>query len=249
MPSQFYYRSEGKKLGPISASDIRQLAASGAISPDTPIRKGNSPWIAAKNIGGLSFAAKPNPALHSPFTDTITDLPSAAPKEEPEAFNPEPAATEPQTFDSFEPESAAPARELLAFEPDSEPVAGARPKPRFRVGKKPSQPATPRMRLRSLRWLAWILIVVGVFCFILAAVNLLGLISTETQTNAAVPIGQADAAKLSRSVAATTFSVMTRAYFAAALHFVALGGFMLLLLEIEQHLRKQLPVSPLETPH
>ena len=248
MPSQFFYRNDGKKVGPISASDIRQLAATGTITPDTPIRKGNSPWIAAKNVGGLSFAVKPNPAIASPFTETITDLPSAVLASEPEAQ--EPAETEPLTFDGFEPAAeaeAAPASEPLDFEPTFERPAVPSRKSKIGIGKPPSLKAPkPVRRFRALRWLAWLLIAVGTYCFIHSVVDLGRMVAVTLETNAAAPKGQAEAAELSRSIRTTTLGAMAQIYFAAALNCVALGGFMILLLEIEEHLRKQLPPAATE---
>ena len=61
--SGWHYRALGQDLGPVSASEIRRLAAAGRIGPDTQIKKvGTSDWILACRVKGL-FGSTPPPAL------------------------------------------------------------------------------------------------------------------------------------------------------------------------------------------
>jgi hypothetical protein len=54
MPSQWYYQSMSAELGPYSADQMREHAASGRIAADTLVRKGkDGKWVNAARIKGL----------------------------------------------------------------------------------------------------------------------------------------------------------------------------------------------------
>ena len=50
----WYYRAMGEEIGPLSAADLQELAKSGLLTPDTPIRAGaDGEWLAAGRVLGL----------------------------------------------------------------------------------------------------------------------------------------------------------------------------------------------------
>ena len=60
MTDHWYYAKQGQRLGPISSQNLKQLAASGQISPTDLIwRKGMANWAPAEKVKGLTFASPP----------------------------------------------------------------------------------------------------------------------------------------------------------------------------------------------
>ncbi|HUT89537.1 MAG TPA: GYF domain-containing protein [Thermoguttaceae bacterium] len=54
MALQWYYRVMGQEAGPVSSSELRELAASGFLAPDVDVRKGaEGAWIPAGQVKGL----------------------------------------------------------------------------------------------------------------------------------------------------------------------------------------------------
>ena len=54
MALQWYYRVMGQEAGPVSSSELRELAASGFLTPDIDVRKGaEGDWTAAGQVKGL----------------------------------------------------------------------------------------------------------------------------------------------------------------------------------------------------
>ena len=54
MATDWHYNSNGREAGPVSAKQLKQLAASGALRPDDLVRKeGMSGWTHAKSVKGL----------------------------------------------------------------------------------------------------------------------------------------------------------------------------------------------------
>lgn len=74
MTQRFVYRSQGKQHGPVTADDLRQLAASGTIQrTDLVAKEGTDKWVAAMAVAGLfptpsAPAAPPSPAPSAPST-------------------------------------------------------------------------------------------------------------------------------------------------------------------------------------
>lgn len=73
---EWYYKNDGKQVGPVSKSRVRQLVISGIIRHDTRVRrrKGNR-WIRAIELKGLFDASgrlRPQkPPRQEPFTNTM----------------------------------------------------------------------------------------------------------------------------------------------------------------------------------
>ena len=60
MTDHWYYAKQGQRLGPISSQNLKQLAASGQITPTDLIwRKGMANWTPAEKVKGLTFASPP----------------------------------------------------------------------------------------------------------------------------------------------------------------------------------------------
>ena len=57
MATQWYYNFMGKVFGPMSSGDLLQHVRCGDITGTTPIRKNNSKWFPASEVGGLFEAA------------------------------------------------------------------------------------------------------------------------------------------------------------------------------------------------
>lgn len=53
MPSSWFCKNGENEVGPLSSNQLRLLAKAGRITPNTPIRKDDSDWVAASRIKGL----------------------------------------------------------------------------------------------------------------------------------------------------------------------------------------------------
>jgi len=57
--ADWYYQTErGAEAGPISNSELRNLVSSGAITPESMLRKDDAKWVKASAVGGLFEAVK-----------------------------------------------------------------------------------------------------------------------------------------------------------------------------------------------
>ncbi len=57
MARQWYYATGDEQHGPVSAAEMRQLAADGELGPDDLIwTDGMDDWVAARSVSGMSFA-------------------------------------------------------------------------------------------------------------------------------------------------------------------------------------------------
>lgn len=60
MPSVWFYQSSGEQHGPISSSELKQLAASGKLLPVDQVKKGGmEKWQPASRVKGLTFGEQP----------------------------------------------------------------------------------------------------------------------------------------------------------------------------------------------
>ena len=67
MASEWYVQHGGKQYGPMTAANLKKLAAERKISPATQVRQGaEGQWVAASRVQGL-FAA--------PATQSATPMP------------------------------------------------------------------------------------------------------------------------------------------------------------------------------
>ena len=65
MASEWFYREGSQVVGPISGTDLRQLARSCQITPETLVRKGaDGPWIGASKVVGLIDRPAEAPVRH-----------------------------------------------------------------------------------------------------------------------------------------------------------------------------------------
>ena len=53
----WYYRASGKEIGPLKSSEIVAHVRQGKVTPDTLVRKNDSQWVSAREVGGLLEAA------------------------------------------------------------------------------------------------------------------------------------------------------------------------------------------------
>lgn len=83
MADELFYKVDenGAEQGPIAGKDLRQLAASGGITPNSLIRRGDSPWVAASSVKGLEFA--PPTVASPPMAIPVEQPPQAVPVAKP----------------------------------------------------------------------------------------------------------------------------------------------------------------------
>lgn len=84
MANQWYYTRDGEKLGPVSDSDLRKLAADGSLKPDDQIwKEGMDGWRNAGATKGLFTETKktPPPIPPVPSKATAVDPESPSPQE------------------------------------------------------------------------------------------------------------------------------------------------------------------------
>src|SRR5579859_2671933 len=53
MAAEWYFRVSGAGFGPVSGAELVQQAADRRIGPETEVRKGTGPWVAASKVTGL----------------------------------------------------------------------------------------------------------------------------------------------------------------------------------------------------
>ncbi len=80
--AQWYVQRASDVLGPLSPEDLLALVRSGSVKPDTKIRKQDSGWLAASEVGGLFEAAmRPTIENRCPDCDRLLDhVPCLCPK-------------------------------------------------------------------------------------------------------------------------------------------------------------------------
>src|SRR5438094_768989 len=67
MPSEWFYLGSGRKVGPFSPAELRQLASNGVVTRETRVSKsGHDGWVLAKQVKGLFDAEKTNSAEPPP---------------------------------------------------------------------------------------------------------------------------------------------------------------------------------------
>jgi hypothetical protein len=89
MSGIWFYRSMGQQYGPLNAEELRTLARSGLLRPDTPVKPGrDAPWTVARNVKGLFSAGQPGPVFSAPPLVEAPPPPAAATAEPPPAVRP-----------------------------------------------------------------------------------------------------------------------------------------------------------------
>ncbi len=103
METRWYYTEQGQRLGPVSSTQLKQLAASGRLQPSDMLwKEGMAQWAAASQVNGLFSAATkaatvpPPIPVPSTLTPDSSDLPqSSAPSAEQHVSPSELGQTEP----------------------------------------------------------------------------------------------------------------------------------------------------------
>ncbi len=62
MATQWYYQFMSDVIGPLSSSEFLIKVRAGQIREETPVRKDDSQWVAARQVGGLFDAAQKSEA-------------------------------------------------------------------------------------------------------------------------------------------------------------------------------------------
>jgi hypothetical protein len=67
--TEWFYSIDGEQVGPVSSSELKQLAASGEITPNDLVwREGMPEWTPARKVKGLFANAPPPPPQNRPTT-------------------------------------------------------------------------------------------------------------------------------------------------------------------------------------
>ncbi|WP_422923002.1 AIM24 family protein [Singulisphaera sp. PoT] len=98
MAAEWYFRELAGEFGPFSPTELVQLASEGKIGPQTELRKGEGPWIAASRVAGLfdrdspvKGAADKRAVAPPPIPDAPTPAPAPTPSPTPTTFQSAPA--------------------------------------------------------------------------------------------------------------------------------------------------------------
>jgi hypothetical protein len=84
MANQWYYQMMGEVVGPCSPAELKALAASGRIDPDTQVRKDtDGDWVAARRLTGLFDVAVHPPGASGPAPSSNPYQPGQAPLQPP----------------------------------------------------------------------------------------------------------------------------------------------------------------------
>jgi len=92
MAADWFYKLNGVERGPVSSKDLVELAVAGKITPDTAVRKGDEPWVAAETVPGLADrvgrrrAEPPLPAAVEPRGRDFAPAPASASASAADAF-------------------------------------------------------------------------------------------------------------------------------------------------------------------
>ncbi len=89
MSGVWFYRALGQQYGPLGAEELRTLARSGLLRPDTPVKQGrDGPWSVAEEVQGLFSDDRPSPALSAPPVAEAAPRLAAATTSPPPAVEP-----------------------------------------------------------------------------------------------------------------------------------------------------------------
>ena len=54
MAAEWFYQVKGRQSGPVEPAELRRLADTGIVTPDTPVRKvADGRWVRAEQVQGL----------------------------------------------------------------------------------------------------------------------------------------------------------------------------------------------------
>jgi len=76
MPTEWYFQKNGKVVGPITPKELLAGVRKGVIQHDSLIRKDDSQWVAACEVGGLFEAADRDLVqYHCPYCNARVNKP------------------------------------------------------------------------------------------------------------------------------------------------------------------------------
>lgn len=80
MASEWFYQADGQHFGPIMSGELRRLAATGIVTPDTLVRKEtDGRWVCAEKVQGLfERSGSPPPTAVRHFEDKPTNRAAAS---------------------------------------------------------------------------------------------------------------------------------------------------------------------------
>ncbi len=137
MASEWFCRIAGAELGPLSAQQVKAMAAQGRLHPDDVLRRGSDgPWLPAGRVKGL-FPADQS-AVEAPAAPAAAEGPAAVPAVAPAESKP--PAKKIATPLPIAKQSAA-AKPVVAARPAKPAGASAKEKPAGASAKK--TPASP----------------------------------------------------------------------------------------------------------
>jgi hypothetical protein len=87
MPQQWYYQQMGEVVGPVSGAQLRRLAKSGEIQPDTRVRLGGTDgWYSADRVKGLFPPPPKAPPPPMPKPAPPVEITPVEPEDKPETY-------------------------------------------------------------------------------------------------------------------------------------------------------------------
>jgi hypothetical protein len=161
MAADWYYRKNGKQLGPLESAELRRLADSGVVSPEDMVwRQGAKQWAKASSVKGL-FPAPSAKAVDSPTPNSAVSSP------------PGPAASPTLVDDDWWQETSSADeddRPSLPSPYSDDGISYATPAPRRRRSERRDFPAL-RMTAAIIRVFAVLALLFAGLCGVVAAVN------------------------------------------------------------------------------
>ncbi len=74
--AQWFVQKDVDVVGPLTPTELLTMVRRGTVIPETKLRKDDSPWFAAADVGGLFEAAvKPTLILHCPGCHAVVSEP------------------------------------------------------------------------------------------------------------------------------------------------------------------------------
>ena len=67
MPTEWFYQRAGQTIGPLSPKELLAKVRDGEVLPQTLVKKDDSQWVEASEVGGLTEAATKDRVYHCPF--------------------------------------------------------------------------------------------------------------------------------------------------------------------------------------
>ncbi len=75
MPTEWFYQERGKTQGPLTPKELLEKVKVGEVTPQTLVKKDDSQWVEAAEVGGLTAAATKDRIYSCPFCDAVVMRP------------------------------------------------------------------------------------------------------------------------------------------------------------------------------